>query len=149
VLARVVGALRPMRLRVALATGSADPATLGDLPDDWLVRPFLPQVALVARAAVAITHGGNNGVTEALAAGIPLLVLPFSTDQFAIAADLERVGLGRVADPNAASEAEIRDAVESLLDEPYRSAALAIGEDLRAEPGPVRARRAMADRRTT
>jgi zeaxanthin glucosyltransferase len=149
VLARVVGALRQMRLRVALATGSADPATLGDLPDDWLVRPFLPQVALVARAAVAVTHGGNNGVTEALAAGIPLLVLPFSTDQFAIAADLERVGLGLAVDPNAAGEDEIRDAVESLLDDPYRSAALAIGEELRADPGPMRARRAMADRRTT
>ncbi len=109
VLARVAAALRGaesrgVRLRVALATGSADPASLGPLPGEWLVRPFLPQVALVQRAALAITHAGNNGVTEALAAGVPLVVLPFSTDQFAVAADLERTGLGRALDPNRATD---------------------------------------------
>lgn len=145
VLASVAAALRRMDVRVAFATGSADPASLGSLPSDWLVRPFLPQVALVRRAAVAITHGGNNGVTEALTAGVPLLVLPFSTDQFAIAADLERTGLGRVADPNAVTEPELRAALAALLDDPYRSVAAASGAALRADPGPVRARRALAD----
>jgi UDP:flavonoid glycosyltransferase YjiC (YdhE family) len=144
VLARVAAALRDMDLRVALATGSADPASLGPLPGDWLVRSFLPQVALVRHAAVAITHAGNNGVTEALSHGVPLLVLPFSTDQFAIAADLERTGLGRALDPNRASEAEIRDAVRALLADPHRGSAAALGSELRADPGPVRARRAMA-----
>jgi len=143
VLALVATALRAMDLRVALATGSADPVALGSLSDDWLVRPFLPQVALVRRAALAITHAGNNGVTEALDAGVPLLVLPFSTDQFAVAADLERVGLGRVVDPNAVTATGIRDAVTDLLDGPYRSVAAALGAQLRADPGPVRARRAV------
>ncbi len=130
-------------MRVALATGSAEPADLGPLPDDWLVRPFVPQVALVRQAAVAITHAGNNGVMEALTAGVPLLVLPFSTDQFAIAADLERTGLGLVADPNLATEAAIREAVVGLLEGPHRAAASALGAELRADPGPRRARRAV------
>jgi len=145
VLASVAAALQRMDVRVAFATGSARPASLGSLPSDWLVRPFLPQVALVRRAAVAITHGGNNGVTEALTAGVPILVLPFSTDQFAIAADLERMGLGRVADPNAVTEPELQAALAALLDGPNRSDAAASGAALRADPGPVRARRALAD----
>lgn len=149
VLARVAAALRSMGLRVAFATGSADPAGLGSLPDDWLVRPYLPQVALVGHAALAITHGGNNGVTESLTAGVPLLVMPFSTDQFAVAADLERVGLGRVADPNAVTEVEIQDAVAAMMDGPCRSAAAALGADLRADPGPARARRAIVERKRT
>ena len=145
VLARVAAALRDLGVRVALATGSADPAALGLLPFDWLVRPFLPQVALVRHAAVAITHAGNNGVTEALSHGVPLLVLPFSTDQFAIAADLERTGLGIAADPNIATVPAIRDAVRRLLADPYRGAAAALGSRLRADPGPGRARRAVTE----
>ena len=146
VLARVAVALRGMDLRVAFATGSADAATLGRLPGDWLVRPFLPQVALVRHAAVAITHAGNNGVTEALSHGVPLLVLPFSTDQFAVAADLERTGLGRALDPNAATVGEIREAIGALMADPYQGDAADLGRDLRADPGPARARRAIAAR---
>jgi len=149
VLARVAAALREIAgsgtaVRVALATGSADPAALGPLPGEWLVRPFLPQVALVRHAALAITHAGNNGVTEALAAGVPLVVLPFSTDQFAVAADLERAGLGRTLDPNRATPEEIGDAVVEVLGGRQRAAAAALGEALRADPGPARAHRAAA-----
>ena len=147
VLARVAAALRGVAgsgtaVRVALATGSADPAALGPLPGEWLVRPFLPQVALVRHAALAITHAGNNGVTEALAAGLPLVVLPFSTDQFAVAADLERAGLGRALDPNRATPDEIGDAVVEVLGGRQRAAAAALGETLRADPGPALAHRA-------
>jgi len=149
VLARVAAALREMDLPggrplVALATGSADPSALGPLPEDWLVRPFLPQVALVARASLAITHAGNNGATEALAHGVPMVVLPFSTDQFAVAADLERAGLGRALDPNRATAPEIRAAVEGVLGGPAPELASSLGVRLRADPGPARARRAMA-----
>ena len=150
VLARVVVALRDLSvrrvggLRVALATGSADPAVLGPLPDEWLVRPFLPQVSLVRHAALAITHGGNNGVTEALSAGVPLLALPFSTDQFAVSADLERTSLGRALDPNRASADEIAAAADALLAGPAAVRADALGAELRADPGPARARRAAA-----
>ena len=143
VLARVAAALRELPVRVALATGSADPAALGTLPADWLVRPFLPQVGLVRHASLAVTHAGNNGVTEALAAGVPLVVLPFSTDQFAVAADLERVGLGRALDPNRATVGEIGDAVRAALVGREAPAAAALGRQLRGDPGPARARRAV------
>ena len=152
VLARVAAALRGAGaggtgagLRVALATGSADPATLGSIPGEWLVRPFLPQVALVRHASLAITHAGNNGVTEALAAGVPLVVLPFSTDQFAVAADLERSGLGQALDPNRATPAEIRAAVDAVLAGPAPGRAAELGAALRSEPGPARARRAISE----
>jgi len=148
VLGRVVTALRGADagggLRVALATGSAEPSRLGAIPGNWLVRPFIPQVALVRHAALAITHAGNNGVTEALAAGVPLLVLPFSTDQFAVAADLERAGLGLALDPNSATPGQIRAAALAVLEGPAGPAAKALAADLRATPGPERAHRAAA-----
>ena len=111
-LRRVVDALRTLPVRVALAAGAADPAAIGEVPGHWLVREFLPQVALLERSAAAVTHGGNNSVTESLTSGVPMLVLPFSTDQFAGAAALERAGVGVALDPNAASTADLRAALE-------------------------------------
>lgn len=116
VLRRVVDALRARGLRAAVATGSTDAAELGDLPTDWLVRRYLPQVRLLDQAAAAVTHGGNNSVTEAIGAGVPLVVLPFSTDQFAGAASIERARFGVALDPNAASVDDLAAALDRVLD---------------------------------
>ena len=141
VLATVMDALRDQGLRVAVASGSA--TGLPDVPPDWLVRPFLPQVALLERAALVVTHGGNNSVTEALTAGVPMMVLPFSTDQFAGAAALEAAGLGVALDPNAVTSSDLADAVRSVLDGPAPQLARSLGEDLRRAPGRDVARAAM------
>jgi zeaxanthin glucosyltransferase len=145
VLARVAAALASLNLRVALAIGSADRAELGELPASWLVREFLPQVTLLSHAAAAVTHGGNNSVTESMTYGVPLLVLPFSTDQFAGAAALERVGFGVSLDPNTASIDALRAGLERVLDLPKeRATALAgLSASLRATPGRDRAYRAL------
>jgi len=140
--ARVVAALRRMEVRVALAIGSGDPAVVGELPSHWLVREYLPQVRLLRRAALAVTHGGNNSVTEALTCGVPMLVLPFSTDQFAGAAAVENAGLGLVLDPNAASAAGLELAARALLGGDSASAAADLGASLRAIPGREKARAA-------
>jgi zeaxanthin glucosyltransferase len=115
VLARVAQALAPLPVRVVLATGSSDPADLGPLPEHWLVRGYLPQIAVLEHAALAISHGGNNTVTEALGFDVPLLVLPFSTDQFAGAAALEDAGRADVLDPNRATASQLRAVVRRRL----------------------------------
>lgn len=115
VLAMIASGLRRVNVRVALATGSTDPGRLGPLPDDWLVAPYLAQVSLLEHAAALITHAGNNSVTEALAQGVPMLALPFSTDQFDGAAAIEASDMGIAADPNTMTPGELALAVERLL----------------------------------
>jgi zeaxanthin glucosyltransferase len=143
VLARVLEALAALRIRVAVAIGSADRAELGELPASWLVREFLPQVRLLSGARAAVTHGGNNSVTEAMTAGLPLLVLPFSTDQFAGAAALERTGFGVALDPNAATVEELAYGMGRVLALP-RAPLAELGASLRVTPGRERARRAVS-----
>jgi len=141
VLERVAAALHGLDVRVALATGSTDPAALGPIPDGWLVRGFLPQVRLLEYAALAVSHGGNNSVTEAMTAGVPLLLLPFSTDQFAGAAALDRAGFGETLDPNTATSDEIRAAAVrlfALAGEPRGRLDL-LGVSLSGGAGPQRA----------
>ncbi|WP_426320043.1 nucleotide disphospho-sugar-binding domain-containing protein [Microbacterium sp. E-13] len=116
VLARVVAAIARTGMRAAVAIGSTPPSDLGSLPHGWLVREYLPQVRLLKGATLAVTHGGNNSVTEAVGQAVPLLVLPFSTDQFAGAAAVERSGAGLALPPNTATVAELSDAVRALAD---------------------------------
>jgi zeaxanthin glucosyltransferase len=131
----IADGLRAIPVDVVMAIGAADPGALGTLPDHWVVRPSMPQVAVLERSDVVITHGGNNTVTESLRAGLPMLVLPLSTDQFAGAADVERAGVGRALDARALSAERVAAAVRALASGPERVAAAALGVRLRATPG--------------
>jgi zeaxanthin glucosyltransferase len=136
VLGRVADALKLLGVRVAIATGSAPLRELGELPDNWLVREFLPQVVLLEHAVLAVTHGGNNSVTEAANAGVPMLVLPFSTDQFAGAAAIERSGMGEALPPNTATVGELHAAAERILGSAaIANRATSLGRSLRENPG--------------
>jgi zeaxanthin glucosyltransferase len=148
VLRRVAEALRDLDVRVALASGSTGEAELGPVPGSWLVRPVLPQVTLLRASSVTVSHGGNNSVTEALTHGVPLLLLPFSTDQFAAAAAVERAGYGEVLDPNAALPTDIREAVCRLLGlgGAARWRLDALSGRLTGTPGPELAREALLSR---
>jgi UDP:flavonoid glycosyltransferase YjiC (YdhE family) len=141
VLATVATALQGADIRVAFALGSTPREALGELPSSWLVRETLPQVRLLGHSALAVSHGGNNSVTEALTSSVPLLLLPLSTDQFAGAAAIEQAGIGEVLDPNAATADEVAAAAARLLalDGVGRARLDRIGASLVRTPGAQRA----------
>jgi len=115
VLATTVEAARTGGWRLALAHGSTPLETLGALPPGAVVARTLPQVALLAHTDLLIHHGGNGSLTEAAAAGVPMIVLPFSTDQFAAASAIERVGVGQVLAPNTLTSPALLAAVDEVL----------------------------------
>ena len=120
---------------LALAHGTSSRTSLGPIPDGAVVQPSLPQVALLDHTDVVVTHGGNNTITEALRAGRPMVVLPFSTDQFAGAAAVEQAGLGLVLDPNRLTVDALRDAVATVAGADCTDRAALLGERLRSQPG--------------
>ena len=138
VLHRVAAALRKEDVRVVLATGVADVRNLGRLPRHWLARPYFPQVAVLPFCDIAICHGGNNTVTEALAAGVSVVIAPFASDQFSNAITIDQYRLGTVFDPNRASVDVIRQAIQRAF--VARPNAVALGRELRAMNGPEMAR---------
>jgi zeaxanthin glucosyltransferase len=141
VLQTITDALRVAGLDAVVASGVTAPDDLGSLPDGWIVRPYLPQVAALRVCDIVICHAGNNTVMEALTAGLPIVALPFSTDQFAVAADLVSAGVGVALDPNSATRNTLVAAVRRTLQPAIRQRASAIGRELRRSPGPVRAAR--------
>jgi UDP:flavonoid glycosyltransferase YjiC (YdhE family) len=72
-----------------------------------------------------------------------MVVLPFSTDQFAGAAAIEAAGLGTALDPNVVTSAELGAAVRAVLDGPAPHLARTVGEGLRRVPGREVARAAL------
>lgn len=141
VLRRIADGLRAAGLEAVIASGVTAPVELGALPEDWIVRPHLPQVAALRVCDVVVCHGGNNTVMEALTAGLPVVALPFSTDQFAVAADIHAGGLGAALDPNRATADDLAAAVRAALGPGPRARAAKLGRALRRDPGEMRAAR--------
>ncbi len=135
VLQRIVQAMKTLGWDAVIATGATEPRTLGPVPSTWIVAEHLPQVAALEACDIVVCHGGNNTVTEALTAGIPVLAAPFSTDQFAGAEDLRRAGLGEALDPSTATAGAIAARLTSLLEGDAAGRAAALGAELRCAPG--------------
>lgn len=138
-LRRVVDALRLLPVNVIFAYGSAGAIAAG-VPEHWIVRSTVPQLCALQHAHLAISHGGNNTVTEALTLGVPLLIGPFSSDQFDGAAAIEASGYGEAFSPNDCAPADLAVQIERLLANRSLAARLqALGRVIRRTPGPSRA----------
>lgn len=124
VLKALSSVLQTLNVKVAMAIGANPKSEFEPLPADWLIKPSLPQVGLLKKASLIIHHGGNNSLQEALGMGVRQLILPFSTDQFANAADLERTGQALVASPNDLNKDQLVAMINTLLSSPKPSEAI-------------------------
>lgn len=97
----------------------------GELPEQIQIFPRVDQIGVLEKADVFLTHCGMNSVSEGLWFGVPLLLLPKTKEQEAVAARTEQLGAGlRLLKTDAVS---IRNVVERVLREPvYRKNAQAI-----------------------
>ncbi|MDH6463967.1 MGT family glycosyltransferase [Micromonospora sp. A200] len=133
-------ALAPLGGTVIISTGHTDPAELRPLPANVIAHRSVPQLKVLARAALFITHGGVNSVNEALYDGVPMLVVPQGADQPLVAARVVELGAGlsiRTEDVNAEA---VRVLAQRLLDEPrFRAAASTLQVAQRQAGGYLRA----------
>jgi zeaxanthin glucosyltransferase len=118
--------------------GSADPSALGDLPGAPLVVRSAPQLALLDRAALAITHAGMNTALESLARGVPMVCIPVTGDQPAVAARVAWTGSGLVIPLGRLSARRLRSAATRVLADPSFPRAAGRLRDTIARCGGVR-----------
>ena len=104
--------------------GGQDPALLDDLPGDPVVVGYAPQLELIGRSALTISHGGLNTALESLEQGVPMVVLPVAYDQPGVGARVEWSGVGRSIPVGRLTVDRLRDAVRIVLGNPaYRERA--------------------------
>lgn len=132
-LQRIVDALGALPVRGLVTTGPAvDPSAI-TAPGDVRVVAAAPHSQVLSEAAAVVTHGGHGTVVRALAAGVPLVVLPHGRDQADNAVRLARRGAG-VAVKRTASPTRIAAAVRQVLDDPsFGVQAAALGETIRRD----------------
>src|SRR5262249_45642245 len=97
---------------------------LGDLPGDPVVVGYAPQLELIRRSALTISHGGLNTLLESLAQGVPMVVLPVTYDQPGVGARVEWSGVGQSIPVRRLTVDRLHDAVRNVLGNPaYRARA--------------------------
>ncbi|MCG7407273.1 hypothetical protein MH117_07565 [Paenibacillus sp. ACRRX] len=95
---------------------------LGHIPDNFIVRPYVPQLQILERADVFITHGGANSIYESIAHGVPMVVVPQVFDEFMGAMMVDRVGAGLYVTDREPTAVMLQQAVERVLgDDCYRT----------------------------
>lgn len=97
---------------------------LTSAPANFIVRPYIPQLALLPRVDAVVCHGGHNTTVEALAHGLPLVIAPIKDDQPIVADQVVAAGAGLRIKFGRVQPPELRDAVQRILAEPaFRQAA--------------------------
>jgi len=132
-LRRTLAALAALPVRAVVTLGPA--LDLADFPgaENVVVVASASHAALMAQAALFLTHGGHGSVIRPLMAGLPLVVLPGLRDQRDNAQRVVHRGAGLMLERDARPEA-IAGAVQRLLEDPrYRDAARTLGDAIAAD----------------
>jgi MGT family glycosyltransferase len=132
-LQHAIDALGTLPVRALVTAGPAlDAASLRPAPNVTVVASA-PHREVLPHTAVVITHGGHGTVVKALAAGVPMVLLPHGRDQGDTAVRVAARGAGVVL-KRSAGAAELAAAVRLILqDDSYNAAARRLGEVIRRD----------------
>jgi UDP:flavonoid glycosyltransferase YjiC (YdhE family) len=136
-LARIVAALGDLPCTAVVALGAGiDPARWpGPQPDNVHLVSFVQQRLLLPACDLFITHAGFGAVSEALAAGVPMVALPLYADQPTNAARLAELHVG-VTVPSESDQTSLAAAARRVLDDPsFRYAARGFQRQILSLPG--------------
>jgi MGT family glycosyltransferase len=132
-LGRIVDALGRLPVRAVVTLGPALEGTALRSPANVVVTDAAPHAEVLRHASAAISHGGHGTTIKALAAGVPLVVIPAGRDQPDTAERVKAAGAGVRLSPKASAE-QIRAAVaEVLAEERYRVAARRLASEIASD----------------
>ena len=112
-----------------------DPEELGAVPVNAVVEEFIPQVAVLERADLLVSHSGSGTMLGGLVHGIPQVALPRGTDQPQNAALMADAGAGVVVSPEDYAVDTVQAAVEEVTgSSKYKAAAERVRDEIAAMP---------------
>jgi zeaxanthin glucosyltransferase len=113
--------------------GGGKPEEVGKLAGEPIVVEFAPQLELLKRAALCITHAGLNTALECLANGVPMVAIPIANDQPGVAARIQWTGTGEMVSVSKLTAARLQSEVQRVLgDQGYREKAKKLQQAIRS-----------------
>jgi UDP:flavonoid glycosyltransferase YjiC (YdhE family) len=95
----VLEAVSHLEVRVLLTVGrSFDPTSLGAIPTNVHVEPWVDQNTILEEADAVVCHGGSGTTFGAMRTGLPVVVIPLFADQNANGVKVVESGSGIVVD---------------------------------------------------
>jgi rhamnosyltransferase subunit B len=129
-----IQAVSQLNRRAVLLIGNNPPPDR--LSEDIIAIDYVPYSQIFPRACAIVHQGGIGTTAQALRAGCPTLVVPYSQDQPDNAARVERLGTSRTIDRQQYTAARIvRELTELLKNPDCTTKAAAIGRIIRSEDG--------------
>ena len=130
-----IEAVKGTHWQVILSVGDqVDAGKLQKLSENVFVHSTVDQIAVLEKADAFLTHCGMNSASEGLYFGVPLVMLPQTSEQGGVAARVEQLGAGlrlKKTTPEA-----IRSTLETVMNDPsYRDNVKKIAESFRASGG--------------
>lgn len=126
-----------MNVKVIMSVGrKIDISMFKNIPSNFIVRNYVPQLEVLKYADVFITHGGMNSTNEGLYFNIPLILIPQSVDQPFVANRVAELGAGIVIEKNRITPEALNKCVAEILsDDNFKINSEKIGESLREAGG--------------
>jgi MGT family glycosyltransferase len=126
--------------QVVLSIGKqVDPITLGAIPENFLLSSYVPQLEILTRTHLFITHAGTNSIMESMYFGVPMVMIPQQPEQQAHAQRVVDLGLGVILNQEDVTPDTLREAVETVNHEAYRERAQCMQQSVRQSGGYQRA----------
>jgi hypothetical protein len=72
---------RPHLQAVIQVSELSERETLNPPPGNVIILEWVPQIEILSRSYIFITHGGMSSVREAIYTGVPMIVFPWGVDQ--------------------------------------------------------------------
>ena len=105
------------KYQVIMTVGrKSDVKQLGEIPKNFLIYNYAPQLQILPMTDVFIFHGGINSINEGLLLNkTPMIIIPQEADQFVNAGLVVKHGLGIALNNNSITPELLRDSVNNIL----------------------------------
>jgi UDP:flavonoid glycosyltransferase YjiC (YdhE family) len=111
--------------QLIVVTGAHFANDFPSVPQNVIVVSRVPQLQIIKRADVLITHGGLSSIKEAIFLGTPMIVFPSITDQPANAARVAYHRLGVTGNMATVTREQARALIERVMQPDFRKRVLA------------------------
>lgn len=136
----ILAACAELPLQVVLTLGRDYGNRPERIPPNARVLGYGPQLALLQRASIVVTHAGLNTTLESLAQGLPMVALPIANEQPGIAARIKHAGVGEWLRIRGLNAERLRRAILTVHgNNAYRKRARCCAQTLKEEKGLQRA----------